>query len=71
MWKNFGKPSKKPHANKEEQWKAIREQMKQGNVTTHTTQTATTSAASAQAQPTVKQESNSPAVDTNGVKQEE
>lgn len=28
MWKNFGKPSKKPHANKEEQWKAIREQMK-------------------------------------------
>jgi len=28
LWKNFGKPAKKPHANKEEQWKAIREQMK-------------------------------------------
>lgn len=24
MWKNFGKPSKKPHSNKEEQWKAIK-----------------------------------------------
>lgn len=31
MWKNFGKPNKKPHANKEEQWKAIREQMRQGS----------------------------------------
>lgn len=27
MWKNFGKPSKKWHSNKVEQWKAIREQM--------------------------------------------
>lgn len=27
LWKNLGKPSKKPHANKEEQWKAIKGQM--------------------------------------------
>lgn len=44
MWKNYGKPSKKPHQNKEEQWKAIRQQMKNGNAaaTTNATSAADT-----------------------------
>jgi len=43
MWKNFGKPNKKPHANKEEQWKAIREQMANGNQNNTNTSSASSS----------------------------
>jgi hypothetical protein len=51
LWKNFGKPSKKPHANKEEQWKAIREQMMSGNNNANGTNTGGAAAAGAAGAP--------------------